>query len=184
MKLEDKYNQVCSTPSDINEHLPVLKQYCTGLKHITEMGVRNVCSTFAFLMAKPDYLVSIDMNHPDNYPNGGDNLRIAKEGADELGIDFLFWQADTRKITIDPTEFLFIDTWHVYEQVKEELRLHADKVSKYIGFHDTTTFATRGESGGHMGLWPAIEEFLAEHPEWQIDIRKENNNGLTILKRV
>ena len=33
------------------------------------------------------------------------------------------------------------------------------------------------------GLWPAIEEFLMEHPEWLLEKRYTNNNGLTILKR-
>jgi len=36
-----------------------------------------------------------------------------------------------------------------------------------------------------MGLWPAVEEFLAEHPsEWALQHRYTNNNGLTVLKRV
>jgi hypothetical protein len=34
------------------------------------------------------------------------------------------------------------------------------------------------------GLWPAIEEFLEEHPEWNLEKRYTNNNGLTILSRV
>jgi hypothetical protein len=33
------------------------------------------------------------------------------------------------------------------------------------------------------GLWPAIEEFLVEHPEWTLHERFTNNNGLTVLKR-
>ena len=35
-----------------------------------------------------------------------------------------------------------------------------------------------------QGLWPAVEEFLNEHSEWQLETRYTNNNGLTILKRV
>jgi len=35
----------------------------------------------------------------------------------------------------------------------------------------------------NRGLWPAIEEFLAMHPEWIIERRYTNNNGLTILAR-
>lgn len=35
------------------------------------------------------------------------------------------------------------------------------------------------------GLWPAVAEFLAAHPlEWQLHAKHENNNGLTVLKRV
>jgi hypothetical protein len=36
-----------------------------------------------------------------------------------------------------------------------------------------------------QGLWPAVTEFLAEHErEWQLHARYENNNGLTVLKRI
>ena len=34
------------------------------------------------------------------------------------------------------------------------------------------------------GLWPAVEEFLQSHPEWKIELRLTNNNGLTVLSRV
>jgi hypothetical protein len=33
------------------------------------------------------------------------------------------------------------------------------------------------------GLWPAVQEFLEDHPEWKLEKRYENNNGLTILAR-
>jgi len=36
-----------------------------------------------------------------------------------------------------------------------------------------------------QGLWPAVTEFLADHQgEWQLHARYENNNGLTVLKRI
>jgi len=38
--------------------------------------------------------------------------------------------------------------------------------------------------GDGKGLWPAVEEFINEHPEWKIKERFTNNNGLTILERV
>jgi hypothetical protein len=91
--------------------------------------------------------------------------------------------ADTRKVEIEPTDFLFVDSLHIYEQVQEELRLHADKARKFIGFHDTTSYEINGEFGG-KGIWPAIQEFIDTHPEWQLVERRTNNNGLTILKRV
>jgi len=33
------------------------------------------------------------------------------------------------------------------------------------------------------GLWPAISEFLNDHPEWKLELRLFNNNGLTVLSR-
>lgn len=194
MTQQEHFNGLCNSPSDINEHLSTLKEYTSKVNHVTEMGVRGVTSTFAFLMGKPKTLISIDIQHPSKFPGGQANLDLVKQYADESGVDFMFQLGDTTKVNIDPTDFLFIDTWHAYKQLKKELALHHSKVSKYIGFHDTTSFATTDESsyevwgddwkGEGIGLWRAIEEFLAEHPEWQIDIRKTNNNGLTILKRV
>jgi hypothetical protein len=36
-----------------------------------------------------------------------------------------------------------------------------------------------------LGLWPAVEEFLAAHQkEWVLQQRYTNNNGLTVLKRI
>jgi len=86
-----------------------------------------------------------------------------------------------REIEIEPTDFLFIDTWHVESQMDIELRLHADKVRSVIGFHDTETFGFVGESPGHRGIWYAIARFLMEHPEWKIRKHRTNNNGLTLI---
>jgi cephalosporin hydroxylase len=96
----------------------------------------------------------------------------------------------------------FIDTWHVYGHLKRELDRWNSFVSKYIILHDTTVDEWQGESlrvGWNpyeqskqtgipveeifKGLWPAVEEFLTLNPEWQIEKRYTNNNGLTILKR-
>ena len=48
--------------------------------------------------------------------------------------------------------------------------------------HDTTTYSDVGEAPGHRGIWPAIEEFLAEG-HFALRQRLQNNNGLTVLER-
>lgn len=184
--LEQIYTQRCQMPSDINEHLPTLKKYAEECEHITEMGVRWIVSTFAFMMGKPKTLISYDY---DDTPN----ISVVYELAEMEGIDFRFEKADTRNLTIEETDFLFIDTLHHYDQLKIELELHANKSRKYIGFHDTTTFEFVGEiytndpnaanTEEGKGLWKAIEEFLEVNPQWEVYERFTNNNGLTILKR-
>jgi hypothetical protein len=99
------------------------------------------------------------------------------------GTEFVFRQDDVLWVTIEETDLLFIDTWHVYEQLSEELRLHAGAARKYVVLHDTTTFGDQGESAGHRGLWPAIEEFLAQGT-FRLKARYANNNGLTVLERI
>jgi len=191
MNIQDTYNNLTNTPSDINEHLPVLKEYAEKCEHVTEMGVRWVVSTFALILAKPKNLISIDLFHPSHY---GDNSRLymIQNYAQENNINFDFKLGDTLKIDIEPTDLLFIDTLHRYGQLKAELQKHAKNVKKYLIFHDTTTFGATDE--GHyyqaphldsskVGLWPAIEEFLENNKEWEILERKTNNNGLTILHK-
>ena len=71
----------------------------------------------------------------------------------------------------------------MYDQLKKELELHGNKAKKYLAFHDTVTFGTRGESSGHKGLMPAIEGFLQDNPQWAIKHHYKNNNGLLVLER-
>lgn len=185
-KIEEKYTQLCMESSDINEHLPVLKKYAEECSHITEMGTRYVVSTWAFLFGNPKKLVCYDILTGLNMDIVNQRLSEVEESAKHIGVDFTFIQGDVLNLTIEDTDLLFIDTYHEYNQIKSELKLHSDKVKKYLIFHDTTTFGEHGETfkeSNTKGIWPAIEEFLAEKPEWEIAEKLENNNGLTILKR-
>lgn len=180
MILEQHYTTLCQTPSDMNEHLPTLMRYASECSHVTEMGVRAVVSTYGLMMGKPAVMRSYDIVPIETY---GVHRNYLMSLGEENGVDFQFIQANVLHIDIEETDLLFIDTYHTYNQLKDELKLHADKARKYLIFHDTTTFGEFGE-GGVKGLWPAIEEFLEGNGEWQLEKRYTNNNGLTILKRV
>lgn len=193
----DKLGQVVSRlktiSSDINEHLDTLHTYSSKCNHVTEMGVRGVLSTYALLYGNPSKgLISYDILHPEHY---GGTLKLIEELAKEYNIPYEFKIGDSLSIDIDPTDLLFIDTWHTYNQLHSELNLHSGMVSKYIILHDTTTYAHRGEPltskntfVGEVdltkGLWDAVEEFLSNTDEWEVEKRYTNNNGLTILTRV
>jgi hypothetical protein len=180
--LKEIYEEMCNKQSDINEHLPVLKRYSEECEYITEMGVRTVVSTYAFLMGKPTKLISIDIVPIEQY---GIDRNDLKNLAKENNIDFEFVVGDTTLIEIKETDLLFIDTLHRYNQLKTELAMHADKAKKYIILHDTTSYAYVGEDiQNDRGLWPAVEEFLNQNANWIIHEKFENNNGLTILKRI
>jgi len=184
--IEQRYAERCATPSDIHEHLPTLRRYAAECTHVTELGVRTVVSTWAFLAGLQrggrytTRLTSYDLEAP---PKHGGNLDEVYVAAGHAGIMFSFFEADDRQLGLGPTDLLFIDTWHVYEQLQIELRLHADCARKYIILHDTQTFGIAGETPGHKGLLPALQEFLESHPEWTVRERFTNNNGLTVLER-
>jgi hypothetical protein len=172
--LDDSFRTACATPSDIQEHLATLFALAKECRHVTELGTRTGVSTTALLAAQPDVLICYDLRR---FPEV-DRLRNLAGRT-----HFDFHQADVRLIDIEETDLLFIDTWHVYEQLREELRLHGVKARKYIVLHDTTTFGLKGETDGHRGLWPAVEEFL-EAGRFRLKARYENNNGLTVLERI
>lgn len=178
MLIENKYKELCATPSDINEHLPTLKKYAEQCSHVTEMGVRGIVSTYALLMGKPKTMVSYDINMC--------MWESVKEMVKE-DTDFTFIQGNTLIVEIVPTDLLFIDTLHNYSQLSEELRLHAKNVHKYIILHDTTSYEFVGESYygiPQKGLWKAVDEFLLNNKDWKIVERFTNNNGLTILGKI
>jgi hypothetical protein len=184
--IEKKYQEKCNIPGDINENLPVLRRYTEKCEIIVEMGVRSVVSTWAFLAGNPKEITSIDLYHPSYYkshdPQGCDIDLVEKSSRDQ-NIKFSFIQADVLSIEIPECDLLFIDTKHDYTQLKEELEIHSGKVKKFIIFHDTETFKSKGETPGDPGIWKAIEEFLDKDQRWEILEHLENNNGLTIIGR-
>ena len=171
------YKQLCKISSDINEHLPLLAKLSSECEHITEMGVRYCVSTFAFIEGNPKKLVSIDIDHPSFYlhQEGGKHFAEVERLCKEKDIDFQFIQASTLDIEIEPTDLLFIDTLHTYEQLSQELKLHGNKVKKYIVMHDTVSCAKE--------LQPAITEIM-DTGKWKVKYHMLNNNGMVVLERL
>lgn len=180
-RIELEYFKAKATPSDIFEHMEILYTYARRCVSVTELGVRSVVATWAFLRGAK-YYTGYDMfEHPNMalIPAVHDNAKVII--------------ADVLSVEIEPTDFLFIDTFHTALQLKKELELHADKAKKYIGFHDTFTFWETGEQpyegmGGKgvdcgRGLRYALEPFLKEHSEWTVAYKTDRNNGLTIIER-
>ena len=200
-----KYNYECQRKSDINEHLPTLRKYAKECESVLELGVRGVVSTWAFTMGLMEnskntrHIFLNDLNECD--------ISYYLSTTKDLNIDVSYEWIDDLKLEINREyDLTFIDTWHVYGQLKRELDKFSKCTRKYIIMHDTTVDEIYGETirwmGGRptaekqskstgipvdeilKGLWPAIEEFLATHEEWKIKERFTNNNGLTILEKV
>lgn len=189
-KIKQKFEEHKSKPSDINEHLETIYNLSKECSHITEMGVRWVSSTWPMLLSNPEKMISYDIvTHPQ--------VKECVDLAKEYNLNYQFIETDVLKIEIEPTEFLFIDTLHTYNQLISELNLHSKKVSKYIALHDTTHFGRIDEqiyahasdeiktkSKSKQGLMTAVEDFVASEngKSWEIFKIYQNNNGLTVLK--
>jgi hypothetical protein len=197
--LEKHINYLHQTPSDINQHLPTIIKYGQECEHITEMGVRGILSTWGWLAASPKKLIAYDIENPSNFNS---NIQDVYDTAEAYNLDFTFIKADVLKIEIEETDLLFLDTLHVHNQLKSELKLHSGKVKKYICFHDTTSYENRNEVSlehqpdysailgedydiNKQGLWSVVEEFLDQNKDtWKLKERFTNNNGFTIIERI
>ena len=200
MTLLDVYQSKYHTSSDISEHLPILLAYAKQCVSITECGVREPTSAYAFTAGLKDT--------PGNWYRMIDPYKSVLidpflAECNSEGVNASFVQASDLDCERIQTDLLFIDSWHIYGQLKRELAYWNTHVSKFIILHDTTVDEIHGESirmemniaeqvrsSGfpeheiRRGLGPAVSEFLAEHPEWILDLKLTNNNGLTILKKL
>lgn len=199
-KLDDKYDYYCQSWSDVIDHMPDLDNLAYECSSVVEIGMRGIVSSWALLHGLSEnpstsrsYL-GIDINYPSK-----ETLDLAKALALGNDIHFDFWCINDMKINIPQTELLFIDSLHTYCHLTYELEKFAPSVSKYIALHDTSPpwgyqddTEYRGdysEYPSHIdrnkrGLWPAVEDFLKKHSEWELHERKYTSYGFTILKRV
>jgi cephalosporin hydroxylase len=172
--IDENYSTLCATPSDINEHLPLLKQYASECETVVELGVRYIVSTWALLAGRPKAMISVDIVDPKEY---GADIQPVYAAADAENINFTFMKGSSLELEFPPMDLLFIDTNHTYEQLSQELKLHAPKAQKYIIMHDTN-------QDEFPGMVKAIEEFLEHNREWEVAEWHQHSHGLTILKRV
>ena len=180
---ETEFQRQCSdVHSDMYVHMPVLREYASNCDHVTEFGVRGGVSTTAFMHARPRRFVAYDLVRSQEAL-----ALFSIAAANDLSYDFV--EADVLKVTIEPTDFLFIDTYHCYSQLTAELRRHSESVRRYIGFHDVETFGEWPESPIYWGepesrgIMPAITEFLGEHQNWQQVHFTKECYGLMIIER-
>ena len=97
--------------------------------------------------------------------------------------DFVFRREDVLEAEpIGFTDFLLLDSLHTEDQVHGELIRHGHRVTRWLAFHDTTTFGERGEDG-ERGIMHAIRRWMKDNPEWVTTYKSHHNNGLLILSR-
>ena len=199
--IKQKYELLKNTKSDINEHLETLFDYATNCESVLELGVRGCVSSYAFAYGllnnnkSNKHLMMNDLTECDIKQL----LHYAKKT--DLNIKYK-WINDLELEVKHNYDLVFIDTYHIYGQLKRELNKFASITNKYIIMHDTEVDKINGEclrnnwipeqmayitgipvEEHKLGLQKAIDEFLLNNPEWKIKKIYDNNNGLTILQK-
>lgn len=194
------YELSCVRPSDINEHVPLLRKLAKECSSVVELGVGGMVSTWGILQGLSESpfenksYVGVDIK----YPSGG-LVQLAQYFSKPQGIDYQFLEINDLEFDMEPTDLLFIDSLHTYAHLTYELETFSSKTNKYIAMHDTSdpfAFADCGRYQGDRseyplfinrekrGTWVAVWDFLAKHPEWQLIERRFNSYGFVILKRI
>ena len=201
-KIKEKFNYECNRISDINEHLVPLYIYAKECESIIECGVRGCVSSWAFAAGlldnnKPIKRILLNDIEPCNID---DFLKLTQNTSLIVNYE---WCSDL-DLQVNPNvDLTFIDTFHVYGQLKRELDKFSKITNKYIIMHDTTVDEIYGEcirsrlnaetlslTTGlpveeiNRGLQPAIDEFLICNSNWILYKKYTNNNGLTVLKKI
>src|SRR5262249_52269826 len=133
--LGQRYQAACLTPSDINEHLPVLYELAKDCDHITELGTRTGISTLALLCAQPHKWVGPDLAR---FPEG-DQLK-ALGGRTELA----FQKADGLQAALEEPALLFLAAPPAPDQRAEGLRRHACCARQFVVLYGTAPCAGNG----------------------------------------
>lgn len=177
MTLKEKFDAAKASHPNLSEHMDTLFRYGQQCQHITEFGSGVMDgSTIAFLMARPRNLVSVDLASPEAVHE----IEVLATG---MGIDFKFVNANDLDLELEETDLLFIDSLHDYEHLKSQLEKYSYRVRRFIIIHDTEVHAERGQTEGHKGLRPAIDEFLEQNSNWKSYEKFTNCFGLQILRR-
>lgn len=165
MTPEVLYNIRRITPHNIDRHLETIRYYASLCKHVTELGVERGWSTSALLASGAKTVRSYDVvRQPE--------VNLLEEAARIAGVDFRFILEDSRDAIIEPTDLLFVDTDHTYDQVDQELARHKDKVARFLVFHDIVSYP---------GIIPAITLHCSD--EWRVLEWLEYQHGLAVLER-
>lgn len=199
-ELRNMYEYHCRNWSDMVEHIPVLKEYARQCETVVEIGIRSMVSSWGVYQGLVEHggsncsYIGIDLAMPP-----ADTLALAERLVRANGIHFTFIQGNDMDIDPIEADMYFIDSLHTYCHLTYELEKFSPYIKKYITMHDTsepwgdiddnTYHGDYSEYPAHIdrtkrGLWPAVEDFLKNHPEWELLERRLNCHGFTVLRRV
>jgi tetratricopeptide (TPR) repeat protein len=162
--LGEHYQAACTTPSELQEHLPCLHELACDCKHVTDTGTGEGLAGLAFLWAQPDRLVCVDILR---------STAISRLEVMAGRTKLVFRQEDLKQVELEETDLLFVGSKMEPEAMARLTNGEAAKVRRYLVLHGTSD-----EGRAHAA------EALIASGVFRLDKRYENNGGLLVLARV
>lgn len=177
--LESLYDRAVNTNTDINQHVPKLKELAEQCSHVTDIGMRPDVSSIGLLAGQPETMLHFlpPRHAPRPWAKRDDYAHVRGN------TDVRVFNGNTPAIDLpEETDLLFLDTKHTANQIYLELTKYAPRVRRYIVRHDTAIFGDTGEDGG-PGLKVGIRQYIRDHQEWSIVYETDQQYGLMVLSR-
>lgn len=163
--MEEYFSLCMISNSATSEHLPTLRRLAGECWTVAELGTWHGDSAFAMMMGTPTRMICVDIEEPKYMP-------ALVAAAEYYEINFEFRQTDTRTTELPEVDMMFVDSLPTYEQVRDELKAHIDKVKKYLVFHDVDTY---------FPIRQAIKEFADK--DFDLVEQHHNSHGLWVMQR-
>ncbi len=154
---------------DMYKRLDYIQKTFIGVETITEFGPFQGCSTAAWISLRPKKFVTVDRGVSLDIP-------VFQQAAEEVGVSFKFVIGNDIEIDIEPCELLFIDTMHTEDHTFNELQRHADKISKYLVFHDVNP--------NRFDTLKGINKWWVNHSEWHLKYQDFEDCGFMVLEKL
>jgi len=172
--LEQFYSQIKHTHEeahgkDYTAQHDVIKDKAAECETYRELGIMQGATAAAAALAgyKSLHLIDIDPKpfQPYEYLFKDYNYKITKKSSTEF-----------KPEELEPVDFLLIDSLHIPSHLRNELKIHPQRVNKYILFHDTFT---------KKQLQNEIDFFVKKnYKEWELVKYYQKNVGYTLIKRI
>jgi len=153
-------------------HHDAIQKYMSPGDTYKEFGVHQGASAAAACFVNPKKMELVDITFNIFDPNKKHFEDYCLENNIELK---LIKMSSIDPKTRSPVDVLMIDSVHKVPHLKEELRLHADNVRKYMIFHDTAKCRS---------LFNYLTEFVQNSKgQWGIIEIQDQDVGHTVLGR-
>ncbi len=172
-RARSELERLLAGPGDIYAHLATLYKLTVDGRRtrILELGTRSGNSTLALLWGAREvggHVTSVDVE-----PSPEAQARVEAAG---LASCWTFLRGDDMALSWnEPVDHLFIDTSHLYDHTRAELRKYEPLVvpGGVITMHDTTS---------NPDVWRAIEDHFRGRTDVRV-FRYLHNNGLAVIEK-
>ncbi len=154
-----------------NHHDEIIKlaSECESYRELGVMqGATSACAAVAGILDQQ--LIDIEDYQWTPYKHLWDNFE---------GLKYVYHKKSSltpQMVNLPKVDLMLVDSMHNYGHVREELKIHAQTVNKYIIFHDTSKPTDQ--------VYRAVTNFCMTNSAWQVIRRDENSVGFTTIKRI